>query len=126
MTAGSCQKTLSTVLAKRTYSARETAHPLLGVPLVHSSVDFVTANVSEGSLRQLNGGNEDDGSVQVTVKSDVNHRIDLTTNSLLRTFTDIPAGPRPCASANCPVRTSAHARLKHTKRVERRQDYQAK
>lgn len=49
-----CQKLLNKMIGERTYSAQETAHLLLGIPLVRSSVSFQTLNLSsEGTLREV-------------------------------------------------------------------------
>ncbi len=42
------------MLGERTYSAQETAHLLLGIPLVRTSVTFQSLNLArDGSLRAL-------------------------------------------------------------------------
>ncbi|KAF8472178.1 hypothetical protein DFH94DRAFT_684627 [Russula ochroleuca] len=65
-----CKKMLNKMLGERTYSAQETAHLLLGIPLVHASTTFQTIYISaEGGFRELgteedamaNGGEESDG-----------------------------------------------------------------
>lgn len=49
-----CQRMLNKMLSEWAYSAQETAHLLLGIPLVRTSVVFQTLNLSaEGSLQQL-------------------------------------------------------------------------
>ncbi len=49
-----CQKLLNKMLGERTYSAQETAHLLLGIPLVRTSVSFQSLNLSkDGSSRPL-------------------------------------------------------------------------
>jgi hypothetical protein len=49
-----CQKLLNKMLGERTYSAQETAHLLLGIPLVRTSVSFQTLNLgAEGGIREL-------------------------------------------------------------------------
>lgn len=54
-----CQKLLNKMIGERTYSAQETAHLLLGIPLVRSSVSFQTLNLSpDGALRELRENNE--------------------------------------------------------------------
>ncbi|TFK89924.1 hypothetical protein K466DRAFT_462268, partial [Polyporus arcularius HHB13444] len=55
-----CQKLLNKMLGERAYSAQETAHLLLGIPLVRTSVQFQTLNLSkDGSLRPIGRGDED-------------------------------------------------------------------
>jgi hypothetical protein len=50
-----CQKLLNKLLGERTYSAQETAHLLLGIPLVRCSVTFHSLNISsDGAMRQIN------------------------------------------------------------------------
>lgn len=54
-----CQKMLNKMLGERTYSAQETAHLLLGVPLVRTSVAFQTQYIGEeGGMRELEDENE--------------------------------------------------------------------
>ena len=54
-----CQKLLNKMLGERAYSAQETAHLLLGIPLVRTSLQFQSLNLSkDGSLRAI--GEEDD------------------------------------------------------------------
>lgn len=49
-----CHKLLNKMLGERTYSAQETAHLLLGVPLVRSSLSFQTLNLgADGGMRQV-------------------------------------------------------------------------
>lgn len=49
-----CQKLLNKMVGERTYSAQETSHLLLGIPLVRSSVSFTNLNLSSGgALREL-------------------------------------------------------------------------
>jgi hypothetical protein len=49
-----CQKMLNKMLGERTYSAQETAHLLLGIPLVSASTAFQTIYIgAEGGLREL-------------------------------------------------------------------------
>lgn len=49
-----CQKLLNKMVGERTYSAQETSHLLLGIPLVRSSVSFSNLNLSSGgALREL-------------------------------------------------------------------------
>jgi len=49
-----CQKMLNKMLGERTYSAQETAHLLLGIPLVCSSITFQTLYIgAEGGYREL-------------------------------------------------------------------------
>jgi hypothetical protein len=56
-----CQRMLNKMLGERTYSAQETAHLLLGIPLVRTSVTFQTLYIgAEGGFREL--GTNDDGS----------------------------------------------------------------
>jgi hypothetical protein len=56
-----CQKLLNKMLGERTYSAQETAHLLLGIPLIRASVSFQTLTLAaEGCMRELET-NEDDG-----------------------------------------------------------------
>lgn len=56
-----CQKLLNKMLGERTCSAQETAHLLLGIPLVRASVSFQTLNLgAEGGIRELQT-NDDDG-----------------------------------------------------------------
>ncbi|KAJ7904999.1 hypothetical protein B0H13DRAFT_2663344 [Mycena leptocephala] len=56
-----CQKLLNKMLGERTYSAQETAHLLLGIPLVCVSVSFQTLNLgAEGGIREVQT-NDDDG-----------------------------------------------------------------
>ncbi|KAJ3505917.1 hypothetical protein NLJ89_g7163 [Agrocybe chaxingu] len=53
-----CQKMLNKMLGERTYSAQETAHLLLGIPLVRASASFQTLYIGpEGGMREL--GEED-------------------------------------------------------------------
>jgi hypothetical protein len=60
-----CQKLLNKMLGERTYSAQETAHLLLGIPLVRTSVTFQTLHLGEdGGMRQLQT-DEDDGAEDV-------------------------------------------------------------
>lgn len=55
-----CQKLLNKMLGERTYSAQETAHLLLGIPLVRTSVSFQSLNLSkDGSLRALMDAGDD-------------------------------------------------------------------
>lgn len=50
----SCQKVLNKMLGERTYSAQETAHLLLGIPLVRASVTFQTVYTgTNGGYREL-------------------------------------------------------------------------
>lgn len=54
MPQAACQRMLNKMLSERAYSAQETAHLLLGIPLVWTSASFQTLNLSaEGSLQQL-------------------------------------------------------------------------
>jgi len=56
-----CQKLLNKLIGERTYSAQETAHLLLGIPLVRSSTSFQTLYLaSEGSMRPLEQADEGD------------------------------------------------------------------
>jgi hypothetical protein len=49
-----CQKVLNKMLGERTYSAQETAHLLLGIPLVRASVTFQTIYIgTDGGYREL-------------------------------------------------------------------------
>ena len=49
-----CQKMLNKMLGERAYSAQETAHLLLGIPLVRTSVTFQTLYIgAEGGFREL-------------------------------------------------------------------------
>jgi hypothetical protein len=73
-----CKKMLNKMLGERTYSAQETAHLLLGIPLVHASTTFQTIYISaEGGFRELgteedamaNGGEESDGNPTATTES---------------------------------------------------------
>lgn len=49
-----CQKALNKMLGERTYSAQETAHLLLGIPLVRASVTFQTIYTgTDGGYREL-------------------------------------------------------------------------
>jgi len=49
-----CQKMLNKMLGEHTYSAQETAHLLLGIPLVRASVSFQTIYTgADGSYREL-------------------------------------------------------------------------
>jgi ATP-dependent DNA helicase PIF1 len=49
-----CQKMLNKMLGERTYSAQETAHLLLGIPLVRASATFKTVYIGpDGSNREL-------------------------------------------------------------------------
>ncbi len=49
-----CQKLLNKMLGERTYTAQETAHLLLSIPLVRTSVSFQSLNLSkDGSSRAL-------------------------------------------------------------------------
>ncbi|KAJ7769637.1 hypothetical protein DFH07DRAFT_714431, partial [Mycena maculata] len=55
-----CQKFLNKMLGERTYSAQETAHLLLGIPLVRTSVSFQTLFLDkEGSMRELEDEDEE-------------------------------------------------------------------
>ncbi|CAK5270705.1 unnamed protein product [Mycena citricolor] len=54
-----CQKLLNKMLGERSYSAQETAHLLLGIPLVRTSVAFQTLYIGEeGDMRELDEGEE--------------------------------------------------------------------
>ncbi|KAK6972287.1 hypothetical protein R3P38DRAFT_2481780, partial [Favolaschia claudopus] len=56
-----CQKLLNKMLGERTYSAQETAHLLLGVPLVRTSVSFQTLTIAaEGGVREVHAVDRDD------------------------------------------------------------------
>lgn len=58
-----CQKFLNKMLGERTYSAQETAHLLLGIPLVRTSVSFQTLFLDrDGSMRELE--DEDDEALE--------------------------------------------------------------
>ncbi|KAF9536267.1 hypothetical protein CPC08DRAFT_590772, partial [Agrocybe pediades] len=49
-----CQKILNKMLGERSYSAQETAHLLLGIPLVRASSSFKTIYIgAEGSFREI-------------------------------------------------------------------------
>ena len=55
-----CQKLLNKMLGERMYSAQETAHLLLGIPLVRTSVSFQTLNIREdGGMRELEENEEE-------------------------------------------------------------------
>ncbi|KAJ7589924.1 hypothetical protein C8J56DRAFT_888136 [Mycena floridula] len=62
-----CQKLLNKMLGERSYSAQETVHLLLGIPLVCSSVTFQTIYLGkDGEMRELqvecdNSGDTEDG-----------------------------------------------------------------
>ena len=70
-----CQKLLNKMLGERTYSAQETAHLLLGLPLVRTSVSFASVNLAaQDDMREILGPDEvadvaDDGERVVTGKS---------------------------------------------------------
>jgi hypothetical protein len=50
----SCRKLLNKMVGERTYSAQETAHLLLGIPLVGCSMTFHSLNIaSEGTMREI-------------------------------------------------------------------------
>jgi hypothetical protein len=56
-----CQKLLNKMLGERTYSAQETAHLLLGIPLVRTSVSFQTLMLNEeGAMRELEDADDDE------------------------------------------------------------------
>jgi hypothetical protein len=48
-----CQKFLNKMLGERTYSAQETAHLLLGIPLVRTSVIFQILDLGRDAQREL-------------------------------------------------------------------------
>ncbi|KAJ7572274.1 hypothetical protein C8J56DRAFT_905872 [Mycena floridula] len=57
-----CQKLLTKMLGERTYSAQETAHLLLGIPLVQCSVTFHTVSIgNDGRMRELEQDANNDG-----------------------------------------------------------------
>src|SRR6266496_1715943 len=62
----SIQKLLLTSIAERDISAQETCHLLLGIPLYHSSRNFVTLNLNEEAARWVRGTgtNENDESLR--------------------------------------------------------------
>ena len=56
-----CQKLLNKMLGERTYSAQETAHLLLSIPLVRTSFSFQSLNLSkDGALRAISTNNDED------------------------------------------------------------------
>lgn len=64
------------MLGERAYSAQETAHLLLGIPLVRTSVSFQNLNLSRnGSLRALEDRrNEEPGEPQGAAEDDGDNR----------------------------------------------------
>ncbi|KAJ7434964.1 hypothetical protein B0H11DRAFT_1756738, partial [Mycena galericulata] len=85
-----CQKLLNKMLGERTYSAQETAHLLLGIPLVRTSVSFQTLFLDkEGSLRELEG---DDGEENLeandaeTVNTGRRHMCDLSLQEVFQQY----------------------------------------
>ena len=54
------QKLLIHTVGERDFSAQETCHPLLQLPLYHSSRNFVNLNLNKESNRQLHDGIEND------------------------------------------------------------------
>jgi ATP-dependent DNA helicase PIF1 len=58
----SIQKLLLNSIAERDISAQETCHLLLGIPLYHSSRQFVSLNINEEALRSIRGtGSSENG-----------------------------------------------------------------
>jgi ATP-dependent DNA helicase PIF1 len=59
-----CRKTLNKMLGERSYSAQETAHLLLGIPLVRASVTFHTVYIgADGGFRQVHIDNDKSSNV---------------------------------------------------------------
>jgi hypothetical protein len=49
-----CQRLINKMIGERTYSAQETAHLLLGIPLVHSTATFQTVVLDkDGEAREV-------------------------------------------------------------------------
>src|SRR5947208_15174026 len=68
-------------VAERDISAQETCHLLLGLPLYHSSRQFVSLNLNKQTPRWLYGsGNENEGSFSV------NGEVGLTVRSPFKKF----------------------------------------
>ena len=87
-----CQKMLNKMLGERTYSAQETAHLLLGIPLVSASTTFQTIYIgADGGYRLL--GTDDvaetgEGDVAATGEGDDNAM--ATTKSTLQRYMERP------------------------------------
>ncbi len=83
-----CQKLLNKMLGERTYTAQETAHLLLGVPLVRTSVSFQSLNLSkDGSSRALQ--DEPDTEDPMSMAADGEDRV-VTAESWLQKYMGRP------------------------------------
>ncbi|KAL1749919.1 hypothetical protein FB107DRAFT_173603, partial [Schizophyllum commune] len=79
---GICRKLLNKMLGERTYSSQETAHLLLGLPLVRASSGFETLYLgTDGSMRELSmvdlpegAGDDDEGGGRVATGESVLQR----------------------------------------------------
>lgn len=84
-----CRKTLNKMLGECSYSAQETAHLLLGIPLVHASMTFHTVYIgADGCFRQINTDNDE--------PCDVTEHVDgfdrpLTSQSVMQRYIERPA-----------------------------------
>jgi hypothetical protein len=66
-----CRKLLNKMLGEWTYSAQETAHLLLGIPLVRTSVSFQTLMLNEEEgMRELEDANDEENSAMDNIDMD--------------------------------------------------------
>jgi len=80
MAQSACQKMLNKMLGERTYSVQETAHLLLGIPLVRASTTFQMVYIgAEGGFREL-------GMEEEAVATDKGEETSVTTESWLQRY----------------------------------------
>ena len=87
-----CQKMLNKMLGERTYSAQETAHLLLGIPLVRISATFQTLYIgTEGGFRELATRNNSVDEAQLAVTEGEDDRPVTDDSSIQRYMKRPPA-----------------------------------
>jgi len=82
----SIQKLLLSSIAERDISAQETCHLLLGIPLYHSSRQFVTLNLNEQAVRWIRGTGSSDNNDEFNSINDAGR----TTQSPLKSYWNRP------------------------------------